>query len=391
MSGLVSTSWLALVRRRARTALLSSGIVLGVAAFATTVLVASSARSAVGDTFDLLKATTVTLSFPAAVRSPTPEDLQRLRRVDGVVHAGLFSPGQDPIPVSRLPPGLVAPADEQAVSFPGVTVYGDREGADALGLRLLAGRWMDVGASGGRTCVGLLEESLAQRVGVPATTAGWTGHQSVWVGGRRCLMLGVYRSPDAAGLGAVLRPWAARPATQPGQVVVRTKAGAADLVAEQSPRVVSLGQPDSFVAAVAAEPVNLRRRVDSDLGALYLGLGGLSVAIGSLTAANAMFVSVFERRSEIGLRRAVGGSRRAIAGQFLLESVLLGLFGGVVGGVLSLDLVAAVCFAKGWRLTLDPIVPLLCPALGAAMGLLGGGIPALKAARIAPAETLRST
>jgi putative ABC transport system permease protein len=389
MSAVVKSAWLSLVRRRGRAVLLSSGVVLGVAAFATTVLIAASARSAVGGTFDLLKATTVTLTFEGTVPSPTPTDLQRLSRVDGVVRAGLFSPGQEPVPVSRLPRGLVGKTDEQAVSFPAVSVFADAGAADVLGLRLTAGRWLDAGIGGKSACVSLLEEGLAKRLSLPAGTVN--GRQSVWIDGQRCLVLGVYRSPDAAGLGAVLRPWAARPTNQPGQVVIRTRAGAADVVAEQSPRVVSLGQPDSFVAAAGAEPVNLRRRVDADLGALYLGLGGLSVAIGSLTAANAMFVSVLERRSEIGLRRAVGGSRRAIAGQFLLESALLGLFGGVVGAVLSLDLVAAVCFAKSWRLTVDPMILLLCPALGVAMGLLGGGVPALKAARILPTETLRST
>jgi putative ABC transport system permease protein len=387
----MNSSWLSLVRRRGRTALLSSGIVLGVAAFATTVLIASSARSAVGDTFDLLKATTVTLTFQGTVPSPTPADLQRLRRVDGVDRVGLFSPGQEPVPVSRLSPGLIGKADEQAVSFPAVTAFADADAAETLGLRLIAGRWLDGRLGGGPTCVGLLEEGLAKRLGLPVETVNWTGRQSVWIDGERCLVLGVYRSSDAAGLGAVLRPWSTRPKGQPGQVVVRTRVGAADVVAEQSPRVISLGQPDSFVAAAGAEPVNLRRRVDADLGALYLGLGFLSVAIGSLTAANAMFVSVLERRSEIGLRRAVGGSRRAIAGQFLLESALLGLFGGIIGAILSLDLVAGVCFAKNWRLTVDPMILLLCPALGVAMGLLGGGVPALKAARVLPSETLRST
>src|SRR6266542_785402 len=67
-----------------------------------------------------------------------------------------------------------------------------------------------------------------------------------------------------------------------------------------------------------------------------------------------MLMAVLERRREIGLRRALGATRGHIGGQFLAESVLLAGFGGVLGILLGVAVVAGYAAAQGWRAVLPP-------------------------------------
>jgi len=124
-------------------------------------------------------------------------------------------------------------------------------------------------------------------------------------------------------------------------------------------------------------------------------IAGISLVVGGIGVANIMLVSVTERTREIGIRKAIGATRRAILQQFLLESTVLAGLGGTLGVLVGLG----ISFVGG--LVLPRAVPdfpapavspgsvVLALTISLLIGLVAGGYPANRAARLRPIEALR--
>lgn len=156
----------------------------------------------------------------------------------------------------------------------------------------------------------------------------------------------------------------------------------ADTANPQSPNDVDVSSPSAALVAQAD--------AKSALNGLFLGLGAVALLIGAVGVANIMVISVLERRSEIGLRRALGATRGHIRIQFLVEAAMLSVLGGIAGiaaGVIGTAVYASVKHTA-------VVVPALAwgGGLGAALviGLVAGLFPALRAARMAPTDALRT-
>lgn len=124
---------------------------------------------------------------------------------------------------------------------------------------------------------------------------------------------------------------------------------------------------------------------------LLLGLiGGISLLVGGIGVMNVMLVSVVERKKEIGIRKAIGARRRDIQQLFLMESIVLSLFGGVLGVLLGLGIAYVISLFSGWAFALYWQPPLVGFAVSVFTGIFFGFYPALRAAKLDPIETLRS-
>lgn len=123
---------------------------------------------------------------------------------------------------------------------------------------------------------------------------------------------------------------------------------------------------------------------------MIAGVAAISLLVGGIGIMNVMLVSVAERMHEIGIRKAIGATNRQILGQFMIESTLLSLSGGVIGVVLS------VLIELGLRAgtNLSPVITwqivVLAVGVSLAVGIIFGTVPAVKAARKDPIEALRA-
>jgi putative ABC transport system permease protein len=149
--------------------------------------------------------------------------------------------------------------------------------------------------------------------------------------------------------------------------------------------------PEQVVVSRPSDALSARLAVQNASTSLILGLGAIALLVGGVGIANVMFVSVLERRSEIGLRRALGATRVHIAAQFLAEALLLSSIGGVVGIMAGVFATAGYATVQGWSVLIPPLSVWVALAATGLIGGVAGLYPALRAARLAPTDALRAT
>lgn len=135
---------------------------------------------------------------------------------------------------------------------------------------------------------------------------------------------------------------------------------------------------------------SLMSTVSNITNILSLALGGIaaiSLLVGGIGVANIMLVSVTERTKEIGLRKALGAQREDILKQFLLEAVVLSAGGGVIGIIFGMG--ASLIVAKILVSQVTPWSVLIAFGFSAAVGIIFGMAPAIRASRLSPIEALR--
>ena len=137
-----------------------------------------------------------------------------------------------------------------------------------------------------------------------------------------------------------------------------------------------------------ADMIDMASATSRTLTTLLAGVAGVSLLVGGIGIMNIMLVSVTERTREIGLRMAVGGRRRDILLQFLCESVILSLMGGILGIALAF-LAGRVLASMGIPTAINPLTVAGSALFAAAVGVVFGYYPALKAARLYPIDALR--
>lgn len=154
-------------------------------------------------------------------------------------------------------------------------------------------------------------------------------------------------------------------------------------------RRIAPGQADNFSVRDTREILQTLQNVTGVLTALLGAVAAVSLLVGGIGIMNIMLVSVTERTREIGIRLAVGARAHEVLLQFLVEAVVLCLFGGVLGMLLGLGGAFAAGKALQLPFVLRPEVVLIAFGFSGCVGLAFGFFPARKAASLNPIEALR--
>ena len=377
-------------QNRMRSFLTILGIMIGVTAVIALVTTISGVSSSISDSFSSMGASTMTLSatgtdLQGGLTAENMEEISELDHVEGVSPSVSLS--------------VTAARDDAYES--GVSVSGRNDDyfvqePDTLA-RGRAVNSIDLDQSL-RVC--LISEELVETFFYGDDPIG----QELYLDGMRFTVVGVLAA-DAdpsvssmfSGSDAVIVPYTTA-LKMNGETLVTSltlylgDANAAEAVEAELETCLDAifdYEDDTYSITTMESIADTMESMLSMMSALLGGIASIALLVGGIGIMNMMLTSVTERTVEIGLKKAIGARPGQIQAQFLIESFLLSMVGGLAGVVLGIALSAILCQVLGTGFSLSYGAIALGVGFSAAVGVLFGWSPARKASRLNPIDALR--
>ncbi len=366
-----------------RTFLTMLGIIIGVMAVTLLVSLVEGATNKVTDSMNDLGGDELVVQITSTTKRLTLHEVESLEGSSGIQYVSPTIQGSDT---------AVAEGNSHDVSVVGIT---DRYG-DVQGLDILNGRTFTQTDTDNRLNVAIIGYGTAEDL------YGTTDvlEQNVHVLGRDYRIVGVLKDKEDSIAGSVndtiyipltnAQRWLKSVSIQSFYVSARQ-----DRLNEAQSHIRSFlmdkyGDDDNFSVVNMADVMDV---IDQVMGTLELLLGaiaGISLVVGGIGIMNIMLVSVTERTREIGIRKAIGAQKSDIVVQFLIESAVISLMGGVIGMALSQLVLTVINLAKpGYSFAISGSVAAVALGFSIFVGIVFGIYPAAKAASLKPINALR--
>jgi len=390
-----------ILKNKMRAMLTMLGIIIGVAAVIVMVAVGYGARSRIHEQINSLGTNMMVITPGASVSSGvsqgaqafanlTVADAEKIRKESQVVTA------VSPVVISRAQ--VVANGSNWRTMINGVDV-------DYQTIRdwpTDTGDFFTADDVRGVRAVAVLGRTVAENLFGGGDPAG----EEVQIGATRFKVTGVLGRKGQTASGSdsddvILIPYTTASTRLSGRPripqILASAASDADITAAQD-EIRTLLRESHHIASPDEDDFTVRNQTELAATAesstqvmtlLMAAIASISLLVGGIGIMNIMLVSVTERTREIGIRLAIGARGSDVLTQFLVESIVMGVLGGIAGLALGIGSAEALAAFTGWETEISPVVMLIAVGFSGAVGVFFGYYPARKAAALNPIEALR--
>lgn len=394
-------SWLSISGNKMRSFLTVLGIVIGIMAVVIMVAVGETVQQSITDQFSSLGTNTIMIRAGAAQSAGVRSGNRMTLTLDDVDY------------IAQLPDvAAVSPVENSSAQV----VYGNKNWSTSMvgvypGYATVQNIEMEYGAffemNGVKTVAtyAVIGPETAEELGMPKNPVG----EIIRVRNTPMTVIGVTKAKGAAGMGS-----------QDDMVIIPITTLKKRLAGSRFPNAVQMislklyqdsdnniatdqitallrerhklkdTAPDDFQITDMKQVMETMNTVSSYLTLLLVAIAAVSLLVGSIGIMNMMLVSVAERTREIGIRKAIGAQESTIITQFLSESIMISFIGSMFGLILGVGLSQGVGrFVLGYNVPFSIWPVIVSISVAIFVGLVSGVMPAIKAAKLNPIDSLR--
>lgn len=386
----VSMSLSNILSNRVRSFLTILGILIGVTAVIALITTVSGVSGTLSSSFTSMGAGTLTVSVSGSdlKEGMTSEDLNTLTEMDII---------------DGITPGvsLSARVSHGGSYDTGVSVSGKNYYYFTTNDVVTRGRKLNLIDENNTSFVCLIDDELVKTFFYGVDPIG----ENIYIDGILFLVVGLFSTEDStsivdmmSGSPSILIPYTTALKMNNQNVVTSFTVYLADGVdsdtaadkIETTMDAMFSFEDDCFTITTMSSIEDTMKTMLSMMSALLAGIASIALVVGGIGIMNMMLTTVTERTSEIGLKKALGAIPWQIQAQFLIESFLLSVIGGIAGVVFGILLSMILCQVLGTDFVLSVSSIILGVSFSAAVGIIFGWAPARKASRLNPIDALRS-
>jgi len=393
---LIKLATQAIQKNKMRAALTMLGIIIGVAAVIVMVAVGYGARTRIHQQINNLGTNMIVITPGAAQQGGVSQGAQAfpnlsLKDVDKIRAESQYVAAVSPVIVSRTP--VIGAAGNWRTTINGV----DTDYATIRDWQTMSGDFFGADDVRANRKVAVLGNTVAQNLFPDQDPVG----SEIQIRSAIFKVVGVLSVKGQGASGndsddVVLIPYTTASQTLSGRTfipqILASTANEQDIPAAQDEIHTLLMETHTSEDFTVRNQADLAAAAESSTKVMTLllaAIASISLLVGGIGIMNIMLVSVTERTREIGIRMAIGARGSDVLTQFLVESIVMGVAGGLAGLAIGFAGAKLVGHFTGWETVISPIIMLIAVGFSGAVGVFFGYYPARKAAALNPIQALR--